>query len=92
MPITVRSSLLRNFCPRPLTFFVNRIRLPIVSVIFFFLPPEQAELPHPLKWQLFLDAVLSDDDSYLLPAKDFPLFAALNLKYHAIFTRFLQRP
>jgi hypothetical protein len=30
-----------------------------------------------VEWQLFLDAVLSDDDSSLLPAKHFPLFAAL---------------
>jgi hypothetical protein len=35
MPITVRSSLLKNFCPRRLTFFVNRIRSPIDSAICF---------------------------------------------------------
>jgi hypothetical protein len=32
---TVRSSLLKNFCPRRLTFFVNRIRSPIDSAICF---------------------------------------------------------
>jgi len=35
LPITVRSSLLKNFCPRRLTFFVNRIRSPIDSAICF---------------------------------------------------------
>jgi hypothetical protein len=41
------------------------------------LPLEHTELPGLVKWQLLLDSVLSDDDSSLLPAKDFPLFAAL---------------
>jgi len=34
MPTTVRSSLLRNFCARCLTFSVNRTQSPIESVIF----------------------------------------------------------
>jgi hypothetical protein len=38
---------------------------------------EHTELPCLVEWQLLLDAVLSDDDNSLLPAKNFPLFAAL---------------
>jgi hypothetical protein len=38
---------------------------------------EHTELPGLIEWQLLLDAVLSDDDNSLLPAKDFPLFTAL---------------
>ena len=37
---------------------------------------EHTELPCLVEWQLFLDAVLCDDVSSLLPAKDFPLFTA----------------
>jgi len=35
------------------------------------------ELSRLVEWQLLFDAVVSDDDSSYLPAKDFPLFAAL---------------
>ena len=41
------------------------------------LPLEHTELPCLVEWQLLLDAVLSDNDSSLLSAKEFPLFAAL---------------
>ena len=37
---------------------------------------EHTEFPCLVEWQLLLDAVFSDNDSSLLPAKDFPLFAA----------------
>src|SRR5208282_4666025 len=40
------------------------------------LPFENVEVPCLVEWQLLIDAALSDDDSSLLPAKDFPLFAA----------------
>jgi hypothetical protein len=42
-----------------------------------FLSLKHTELACLVEWQLLLNAVLSDDDSSLLPAKDFPLFAAL---------------
>jgi hypothetical protein len=38
---------------------------------------EHTELSCLFEWQLLLDAVFSDNDGSLLPAKDFPLFAAL---------------
>jgi hypothetical protein len=44
--------------------FVNRIRSPIASVNFSL---EHTELPCLVKWQLFLDAVLSADDKSFLP-------------------------
>jgi hypothetical protein len=55
---------LRNFCQRCFTFFVNRTRPPIDSVIF--------SRSNTLNFrtgqvQLLLDAVLSDDDSSLAP-------------------------
>jgi len=40
------------------------------------LPLKHAEIPRLVGWQLLLDAVLSDDDGSLVPAKDFPLFTA----------------
>ena len=73
MQTTVRSSLLRNFCPRCLTFFVNR---PVADCQRDLLSLENTELPCLVEWQLLLDAVLSDNDCSLLPAKDFPLFTA----------------
>jgi hypothetical protein len=54
MSITVRSSLLRNLCPRPLTFFVNRIGSLIDSDLLLL---EHAELPCLVKWHLLLDAL-----------------------------------
>jgi hypothetical protein len=39
---------------------------------------EHTELPCLIEWQPLLDAVLSDDDSSLLPAKDFPCSPLLN--------------
>jgi hypothetical protein len=39
---------------------------------------EHTEFPCLVEWQLPLDAVLSDDDSSLLPAKDFPCSPLLN--------------
>jgi hypothetical protein len=38
---------------------------------------EHTEFPCLVEWQLLLDAIRSDNDSSLLPAEDFPLFAAL---------------
>jgi hypothetical protein len=72
MSITVRSSLLRNLCPRPLTFFVNRIGSLIDSDLLLL---EHAELPCLVKWHLLLGGLFSYDDSSFLPAED-PLFAA----------------
>jgi hypothetical protein len=43
----------------------------------YLLSLEHTELPCLVEWQLFLDAAVTHDDSSLLPAKDFPLFAAL---------------
>src|SRR5215469_2502614 len=40
------------------------------------LPLEHAELPRLVQWQLLLDAILPNDDSSLLSAKDLPLLAA----------------
>src|ERR1700720_1622258 len=37
---------------------------------------EQTEFSCLVEWQVLLDAILSDNDSSLLPAKDFPLFTA----------------
>ncbi len=77
-----RVSLLRNFCPRYLTFIsepdpvADRQRDP--------LPLEHTELPCLVKWQLLLDAAVTDDDSSLLPAKDFPLFAAFKARFMTI--------
>jgi hypothetical protein len=53
--------------------FVNRIQSPIGNDL---LPLEHAENPCLFEWQLLLDAAVTDDDSSLLPAKDFPQFAA----------------
>ena len=72
MLTTVRSSLLRNFCP-VLDFFRESDpvadRQPLLSL-------EHTEFPCLVEWQLLLDADLSDDESSFLPAKNFPLFAA----------------
>jgi hypothetical protein len=37
---------------------------------------EDAELPRLVEWQLFLHAILPDDDSAALAAKDLPLLSA----------------
>src|SRR5271165_178013 len=62
--------------------------LPVVSDVFRESDPvadskrgllslEHTELPCLVEWQLLFDAFLSDDDSFLHLAKDFPLFVAL---------------
>ena len=40
------------------------------------LPLEHAKLRRLIEWQLFFNAVLSENDSFLLTAKDLPLLAA----------------
>jgi hypothetical protein len=40
------------------------------------LPLEHAKLRRLIGWQLFFNAVLSENDSFLLTAKDLPLLAA----------------
>ena len=61
----------------PAVFDVFRESDPVANCQRDLLSLEHAELPCLVEWQLLLDAVLSDDDSSLLAAKDFPLFAAL---------------
>jgi hypothetical protein len=61
----------------PAVFDVFRESDPVADGQRDLLPLEHTEFPCLVEWQLLLDAVLSDDDSFLLPAKDFPLFAAL---------------
>ena len=63
--------------PLPAVFDVFRESDPVADCQRDLLSLEQTELPCLVEWQLLLDAVISDDDSSLLPAKDFPLFAAL---------------
>jgi hypothetical protein len=62
----------------PAVFDVFRESDPVADCQRDLLSLEHTELPCLVGWQLYLDAVLSDDDDSLLPAKDFPLFAALN--------------
>jgi hypothetical protein len=71
---TVRSSLLKNFCPQRLTFFVNRIRSPIDSAICF--RSNTLNFGASSGGSLFFNAVLSENDSFLLTAKDLTLLAA----------------
>ena len=59
------------------TFDVFRESDPVADCQRDLLSLEHTELPCLVEWQLLLDVVLSDDDSSLLAAKDFPLFAAL---------------
>ena len=61
----------------PAVFDVFRESDPVADCQRDLLSLEHTELSCLVEWQLLLDAVLSDDDSSLLPAKDFPLFAAL---------------
>jgi Transposase IS66 family len=63
----------------PAVFDVFRESDPVADCDADLLWLEHTELPCLVKWQLLLDAVLSDDDSFLLPAKDFPLFAAFKV-------------
>ena len=60
----------------PAVFDVFRESDPVADCQRDLLSLEHTELPRLVKWQLLLGAVLSDDDSALLPAEDFPLFAA----------------
>src|SRR5271165_5112185 len=60
----------------PAVFDVFRESDPVADCQRDLLSLEHAELLCLVEWQLLLDAVLSDDDSSLLPAKDFPLFTA----------------
>ena len=61
----------------PAVFDVFRESDPVADCQRDLLSLEHAELPCLVEWQLLLETVLSEDDSSLLPAKDFPLFAAL---------------
>jgi hypothetical protein len=58
-------------------FDVSRESDPVADCQRDLLSLEHTELPCLVEWQLLLDAILSDDDNTLLPAKGFPLFAAL---------------
>jgi len=49
---------------------------PVADLELDLLSLEHTELPCLVEWQLLLNAVLSDDDSSLFPAKYFPLFPA----------------
>src|SRR3984893_11221463 len=61
----------------PAVFDVFRESDPVADCQRDLLSLEHTELPCLVERQLLLGAVLSDDDSSLLPAKHFPLFAAL---------------
>ena len=61
----------------PAVFEVFRESDPVADSQRDLLSLEHTEFSCLVEWQLLLDAVLSDDDSSLLPAKDFPLFSAL---------------
>jgi hypothetical protein len=61
----------------PAVFDVFRESDPVADSQRDLLSLEHTELPCLVEWQLLLDAVLSDNDSFLLPAKDFPLLPLL---------------
>jgi hypothetical protein len=61
----------------PAVFEVFRESDPVADCQRDLLSLEHTEFPCLIEWQMLLDAVFSDNDSSLLPAKDFPLFAAL---------------
>ena len=61
----------------PAVFDVFRESNPVADGQRDLLSLEHTEFPCLVEWQMLLNAVLSDDDSSLLPTKDFPLFAAL---------------
>src|ERR1700720_3211962 len=65
----------------PAVFDVFRESDPVADCQRDLLSLEHAELPCLVEWQLLLDAVLSEDDSSLLLAKDFPLFAAWRTRF-----------
>jgi hypothetical protein len=58
-------------------FDVFRESDPVADCQRYLLSLEHHETPCLVEWQLLLDAVFSDNDSSLLLAKYFPLFAAL---------------
>src|ERR1700746_1649052 len=60
----------------PAVFDVFRDPDPVADCQRDLLSLEHTELPCLVEWQLLFNAVRSDDDSSLIPAKDFPLFAA----------------
>jgi hypothetical protein len=61
----------------PAVFDVFRESDPVADSQRDLLSLEHTEFPCLVEWQLLLDAVFSDNDSSLLLAKYFPLFAAL---------------
>src|ERR1700733_2861676 len=61
----------------PAVFEVFRESDPVADCQRDLLSLEHTEFPCLVEWQLFLYAVLSNDDSSLVPTKDFPLFTAL---------------
>jgi hypothetical protein len=61
----------------PTVFNVFRESDPVADCQRDLLSLEQTEFPCLLERQLLLDAVLAHDDRSVLPAEDFPLFAAL---------------
>src|ERR1700738_2252894 len=61
----------------PAVFDVFRQSDPVADSQRDLLSLEHTKFSCLVEWQLLLDAILSDNDSSLLPAKDFPLFAAL---------------
>jgi hypothetical protein len=58
-------------------FDVSRESDPVADSQRDLLSFEHTEFPSLVEWQLLLDVVFSDNNNSLLPAKDFPLFAAL---------------
>jgi hypothetical protein len=58
----------------PVVFDVFRESDPVADGQRDLLSLEHAEFSCLVEWQLLLDAVFSNNDSSLLPAKDFPLF------------------
>ena len=74
MLTTVRSSLLREVLTA--VFDVFRESDPVADGQRDLLSLEHTEFSCLVEWQLLLDAVFSDNDSSLLPAKDVPLLTA----------------
>ena len=60
----------------PAAFDVFRKSDPITNRQRNLLPLEYAKFRRLIGWQLFFNAVLSENDSFLLTAKDLPLLAA----------------
>ena len=61
----------------PAMFDVFRESDPVADCQRDLLSLSHTELSRLVEWQLLFDAVVFDDDSSYLPAKNFPLFAAL---------------